>query len=175
MTTIICGTNRPNNVTSIVVRAYAELLKSKGEPTQILELEHLPHDFIFRNDVIGDKNPVFSGMVAKFISNVDRIVIISPEYNGGFPGVLKAFIDAVWPGDMKGKRAALVGVASGRAGNLRGMDQLTNILHYLSVHVLPFKVPISSIEKYLDDARELTDENTLEVLNKQVELFLNFK
>ncbi len=175
MTTLICGTNRPNNVTSIVVRAYAELLKSKGEPAQILELEHLPQDFIFRNDVIGEKNPVFSELVVKYIAKVERIVIISPEYNGGFPGVLKSFIDAVWPADMKGKRVALVGVASGRAGNLRGMDQLTNILHYLSVHVLPFKVPISSIDKYLNEARELTDENTLAVLNKQVDLFLNFE
>lgn len=172
--TLICGTNRPNNVTSKVVKAYSALLITHNIQHEIVYLTELPKDFAFNNDVMGEKSPVFSQVVQEKIAPSDKLVIISPEYNGGFPGVLKAFIDGIWPKTLQGKKVALVGVASGRAGNLRGMDQLTNICHYLKMLVLPFKVPISSIEKYLDEQKELTDEGTLEVLNQQIEDFKAF-
>jgi NAD(P)H-dependent FMN reductase len=48
------------------------------------------------------------------------------------PGSLKLFIDACsvreYKQNFKGKKAALVGIASGRAGNLRGMDHLTGVM-----------------------------------------------
>ncbi|MAX81545.1 MAG: NADPH-dependent FMN reductase [Crocinitomicaceae bacterium] len=174
MITLICGTNRPENVTSAVVKAYSELLKKRNIDHHILHLEHLPKDFVFNNDVIGNRNPDFSRIVKEAIDGADKLVFIAPEYNGGFPGVLKAFIDGIWPEVLKDKKVAFVGVASGRAGNLRGMDQLTNICHYLNMHVLPFKVPISSIEKFIDKNGAMTEENTLNVLDKQIGLFEKF-
>lgn len=169
MITLVCGTNRPQNITSKVVEAYFELLKSRSIDCQILSLEDLPKDFVFNNDVIGEKNEAFSAIVREKIEKAERLVIISPEYNGTFPGVLKAFIDAMFPKVLKGKKVAMVGVASGRAGNLRGMDQLTNVCHYLGMSVVPFKVPISSINQILNGSDKLIDAPTLEVLNKQID------
>jgi NAD(P)H-dependent FMN reductase len=173
MITIICGTNRPQNNTSIIVKAYADMLKSKGNATQILWLEDLPADFIFKNEVLGGASDKLKKIAEQYIEKPEKLVIISPEYNGGFPGVLKSFIDSIVPQLFENKKIALVGVASGRAGNLRGMDQLTNILHYLKAHVLPLKVPVSSINKLIDE-HELTDESTREVLTKQIDQFLAF-
>jgi NAD(P)H-dependent FMN reductase len=68
-----------------------------------------------------------------------------------------------------GKKGAVVGVAAGRAGNLRGIDQLVGILHYLNMTVLPHLQPYSQINKLLDENGTITDANTLEVLQKHVE------
>ena len=45
----------------------------------------------------------------------------------------------------------MIGVASGRAGNFRGMEHLTGILNYLNVLVMPNKLPVSVIEKNISE------------------------
>ncbi len=68
----------------------------------------------------------------------------------------------------------MVGVSSGRAGNLRGLDQLTSALHYLNMHVYPNKLPISSIKELVNAEFKLVDEGTLAALKKQAEGFLKY-
>lgn len=71
------------------------------------------------------------------------------------------------------KKAAIVGISSGRSGGLRGMEYMTGFLHYLSIQVLPNKLPLSAIESLLE-AQQLTDESTLKALESQVLEFINF-
>ncbi len=168
MITVICGTNRANSNTSLVVRFYENLLKSKNQEVEVLYLEDLPKDYVFHNDVLGNASPEFTNIVKSKIVPADKLVVISPEYNGGYTGALKAFIDGVWPENLKGKKVAMVGVASGRSGNLRGMDHLTNIFHYLKMDVIPFKLPISRIETLIDNG-ELVDVYTMETLDKHAD------
>ncbi len=144
MTTIICATNRPNNQTYKVVEIYRELLRDLGSEVQVFLMEDLPNDFLSA-DAYQDHSPAFNQIVQKYIGNADRFVVISPEYNGSFPGVFKGFIDAFSPSLWSGKKVGLIGVASGRAGNLRGMDHLTDIFHHMDVDVMPFKLPISRL------------------------------
>ncbi|NND31730.1 MAG: NADPH-dependent oxidoreductase [Saprospiraceae bacterium] len=103
---------------------------------------------------------------------------IFPEYNGGVPGILKLFIDAISVRDIKstfhGKKACLTGISTGRAGNLRGMDHLTNILNYLQVIVLPNRLPISSIMNLKDAEGQLSDTATWTILKNQANQFLSF-
>jgi len=173
MITIINATNRPNNQTGRVVDAYLQILQQSGETAKVLNMSDLPADFIF-NASFGRQSPAMAEIVSSKIDTCKKMVIISPEYNGSYPGVLKAFFDAVHPKHFFGKRAALVGVASGRAGNLRGMDHLTDVLHHLGVEVLSLKVPISKLDSLLDVDKNLSDEPTLHSLKKQVQRFLEF-
>ncbi len=173
MITLIAGTNRKNSNTRIITEAYSSLLKSMGKDHQCIFLEDLPHDYVFRNDVLGDPDPEFSRVVAEKIVPASKLIFIAPEYNGGFPGALKAFLDGIWPKNLEHKKAALVGVASGRAGNLRGLDHMTNVLHYLKVHVFYKKVPISGVDKLINEGT-LKDEYTISVLQDQLQEFINY-
>jgi len=146
--TIICATNRPNNKTQKVVDTYCELLTKNDIPYQLLTMDALPVDFIF-NSSFGKKNQQFETVVDKYISSTGRFVVISPEYNGSFPGVFKAFLDALDPSLFDGAKVGLVGVSTGRAGNLRGMDHLSDIFHHLNATVMPFKLPISRLNEFL--------------------------
>src|SRR4029453_1025527 len=105
----------------------------------------------------------------------EKFIFVTPEYNGSFPGVLKSLIDNT---DIKkvwfGKKALLTGVATGRAGNLRGLEHLTGILHYLRVVVHPNKLPISSVDKLLDSTGQIQDEDTVEAISTQVAEFIQF-
>ena len=167
MITIISATNRPNSNTFKVSKKYAQLLEKQGLTCKLLTLEQVPMDIAF-NEVFNKRSESFQQLLEEYIIPVQKFVIIAPEYNGSFPGILKIFLDAIHPDLNRGKKVALAGVASGRAGNLRGMDHLTGILNYLGMHVHPNKLPISSVLTLMNAEGELVEENTLKVIEKQL-------
>ena len=173
MITIISATNRPNSNTLKVVNNYAKLMQKRGIDTKILSLESLPNDVSF-GELFGQRSEIFQQLLDKFIVPAQKFVIIVPEYNGSFPGILKTFIDAIHPDINRGKKIALIGVSSGRAGNLRGMDHLTGIFNYLGLHVHPNKLPISSVLTLLDANGEINDKATVNALEKHIADFVNW-
>jgi chromate reductase, NAD(P)H dehydrogenase (quinone) len=173
MITVISGTNRPQSNTLKVTNNYISLMQKQGVSPKMLTLEMLPKDIAF-NDLLGIRSTQFTEIINQFILPAEKFVILSPEYNGSFPGILKVFLDTLPPATLKGKKVALIGVSSGRAGNLRGMDHLTTILHHIGMHILHFQLPISSVLNLMDEHGNLKDENTIKVLNKQIEEFLKW-
>ncbi|MBA3705427.1 MAG: NAD(P)H-dependent oxidoreductase [Bacteroidetes bacterium] len=173
MITIISGTNRPNSNTLNVAKNYAQLMEKQGVSTKLLSLEVLPVDIAF-NELFDNRSSGFQQILDEYIIPAQKFVIISPEYNGSFPGILKIFIDAIHPDINRGKKVALIGVSAGRAGNLRGMDHLTGILHYLDFHVLPNKLPVSNVLNLLDENGNIKDAATIKSLNKHIADFLKY-
>lgn len=105
----------------------------------------------------------------------EKFVFVSPEYNGSIPGILKLVIDAAdWKKAWKNKKAMLVGVSTGRAGNLRGMDHLVSILHHMNIRVMPHMIPISQVDRYMDDTGIISDKPLLELMQQQVKEFIDF-
>jgi NAD(P)H-dependent FMN reductase len=170
--TVISGTNRADSHTEKIARHYEGVLKEKGEVVNYLCLKDLPPDFI-NTDLYGKRSEAFQKMIDEDIADQHKFIFVSPEYNGSFAGVLKVFLDAVPPRLWADNKACLVGVSSGRAGNLRGLEHLTNILNYLKVNVYHNKLPISRVDTLMDSAG-IKDEETLKVINLQVEGFLKF-
>lgn len=171
MITIISATNRPNSNSLKIAKNYAQLMEKQGVKSKLFSLESLPNDFIV-TDLYNKRSENFQQLLDEYIIPAKKFVFIVPEYNGSFPGILKTFIDAIHPDINRGKMVALVGVASGRAGNLRGLDHLTGILHYLGMHILPQKQPISSVLTLLNEDGTLKDEATIKALEKQIESLL---
>lgn len=166
MITIISGTNRKGSTTLKVAKQYRQLLHEKGIETGFVSLEGL--DVSCRNDAIVHLEQTVLIPTGKFI-------FISPEYNGSIPGVLKSLMDVsdirkVW----WHKKALLTGISNGRAGNLRGMEHLTGILHYLKMIVHPNKLPISVVDKLMDEEDIITDKATLGAINTQLDEFITF-
>ncbi|MBL4704782.1 MAG: NAD(P)H-dependent oxidoreductase [Flavobacteriales bacterium] len=148
MITIIVGTNREKSNSKLIAELYHSLLKSKGVSSQVFEIENLPKDFAW-SECFGARTEAYGELLNKYVVTVDKFVFILPEYHGGYPGIVKSFIDS-WSGDMaKGKHAALVGLSSGRAGNLRGLDAFAAVLGYLQVEVLANRPKLSGIEEIL--------------------------
>lgn len=171
MVTLICATHRPQNQTTAVVNAYAKILDEIGIGYKKLDMAELPKEFPFYG-AFGESSPELNELAQEKIQNSTKFIVIAPEYNGSFPGIFKTFIDIVPPNYWNFKNVALVGVASGRAGNLRGLDHLTNIFNYLKAEVYSNKIPISGIDNLLDENQNLEDTETLSLLRDQARSFL---
>lgn len=173
MTTVIAATDRRDSNTLNVALQYAESLEKQGREVNILSLTDLPSDF-FTEGRYGTPPPSFEQVLHKSVASASHFIFVVPEYNGSFPGVLKFFLDIVPPGIWAGKKAALAGVATGRAGNLRGLDHLTAVLHYLRVEVFHQKPYFSSIHLHLDADSKLADEEYKSLMEIQIKSFSNF-
>ncbi len=170
MITIISATNRPKSNTLKTAQFYSQLLEKQNIKSEILSLENVPNDIAF-NELFSKRSVAFQQLLDKCIAPIQKFVIIAPEYNGSYPGILKVFIDAIHPNLFKGKKVALIGVSTGRAGNLRGLDHLAAILNYLGLCVLPNKLPISNISTLIDENDAIIDVNTILALEKHSQEF----
>lgn len=166
MYTIISGTNRKGSNTLKISKQYQNILKARGIDARLVSLEGLD---------LNHKSAELAGMEQEVLIPSEKFIFILPEYNGSYPGSLKTMIDMsdirkVW----WGKKALLTGVSTGRAGNLRGMDHLAGSLNYLKVTVHPNKLPISSIDKLLNEEGEIGDQSTINAIQQQVNEFIAF-
>jgi len=178
MITLIIGTNRPNSRTHIVAKAIEQILAKKEVSYQVVDLEQLPAAFVHTQMYDADaQHPELRKIQDERMLPADRYLFVLPEYNGTFPGILKVFIDALSVREYKktftGKKAALVGVATGRQGNMRGLDHLVGSLNHMGTIVMPNKLPLSKVQTFITDG-VLTDEATLSVLEGQVDQLMAF-
>lgn len=175
MITIIAGTNRPNSRARRISELYAANLRESGAEVQILDLAALPADFtasaLYHN--VG-QHPEFNQLV-NLASGAEKLVFVVPEYNCSYPGVLKAFIDGLpYPGGIRDKKAALVGLSSGTQGGLLALSHLTDVLMYLGTAVLPQRVRLPNIEASLTTTGELHNPLFEQLLREQAEQLLRF-
>ncbi len=173
MNLIISGTNRLGSNSLKVANYYRQELEKKGELWDILSLEDLPHDLIF-TDLYNKRSEAFLPIQER-VSKAKKFIFIIPEYNGSYPGVLKVFMDACsFPVSFYHKKAILVGVSSGKYGNIRGVDHFTGVCNYLRMHVLPLKIHIPHIQNELNNEQVLMDNITIKFVNEQIEETLTF-
>jgi Predicted flavoprotein len=164
--TIISGTNRAGSRTSKIAQHYREILELKGIHPHFITLEGWKYVY---------KTPEFIQLENEILAPTHKFIFVSPEYNGSIPGVLKIMFDiSDYKKTWQGKKALLTGVATGRAGNLRGLEHLTGILHYLRVVVHPNKLPISMVDKMIDANGAINDQHTLDAISAQVSEFIQF-
>jgi len=166
MITIISGTNRIGSNTHKIAKEYQRILEEKGVKAGLFSLEAVN---VMQNDA------EFKRIENEILVPTTHFIIISPEYNGSFPGVLKMLFDSSRSHDIWfHKKALLTGVSTGRAGNLRGMDHLADVLNYVKITVHPNRLPISIVDKLLSPEGKITDIYTLSAIDQQLDEFINW-
>ncbi|MCY1526931.1 2-hydroxy-1,4-benzoquinone reductase [compost metagenome] len=122
----------------------------------------------------GERSPEFE-KIQEIITQTSKFLFVIPEYNGSFPGVLKAFIDACfYPQSFYDKKACLVGVSSGKYGNIRGIEHFNGVCAYLHLNVMPLRLHIANIRTEIDEQGNLFKEDTLKFTNQQIEKFITY-
>ncbi len=166
MITIIAGTNRNGSNTKKIAQVYINILQQKNIAAQLLSLDEVN---------VYEKSAAFTQMENDFLIPIQKFIFVIPEYNGSYSGILKLMLDnsnvkECWAN----KKALLVGVATGRAGNLRGLEHFTGALMHIKTTVHPNRLPISSVQNILNPSGQIIDEATLKTIQNQIEEFLIF-
>lgn len=170
---IISGTDRPNSNALRVSEYLQKKYRKEGVEAAIIDLQDFPLEQV-RGGRYGEDLPDVDAFVGKAMQ-ADGLVIVCPEYNGGYPGILKLFIDYFpFPKSLHKKPVALVGEANGAFGALRAVEQLQQVVGYRNAHVFPERVFIPRINKNFDEEKGIMDNFQQELLESQIKNFVPF-
>jgi chromate reductase, NAD(P)H dehydrogenase (quinone) len=173
MIVIISGTNRPGSNTRKVTACVEAIYKSLAVPAQVLDLAEMPPE-IFAPTSYAVKPAGFTRFIDAILA-ADGVVVVTPEYNGGFPGVLKYFIDMLpFPESFEERPVCFVGLSAGIWGALRPIEQLQAIFIYRNAHVFAQRVFMPGIGALLNEAGQFTSEEVATRLVNQATGFLQF-
>lgn len=173
MITLIAGTNRPGSNTRKVVAQIETLYHELKVPVQVLDLAQLPPE-IFAPTSYAEKPKSFAPF-ADTVLKSNGLHVVTPEYNGSVPGILKYFIDMLkFPESFEHKPVCFTGLAAGMWGALRPVEQLQAIFGYRNAHIFPVRVFMPQIYNLLDDSGKVKDAELLGRLKTQVEGFAQF-
>jgi chromate reductase, NAD(P)H dehydrogenase (quinone) len=173
MITLIIGTNRPGSNSRKVARHVEEIYAGLKVPLHVLDLAQLPPE-IFSPASYAEKPKSFQPFADAVLKSAG-LHLVSPEYNGSIPGVMKYFIDMLkFPESFEKRPVCFVGVAAGIWGALRPVEQLQAIFGYRNAFLFPERVFLPRINELLDDSGRLKDPELLQRLRNQVEGFVDF-
>ena len=170
----IPGSLREASFNRGLLRAAIEVAPAGMEVQIFTRLGDIPP---YNDDVMakGDPEPVAAFKTA--IRVADAMLIATPEYNYGVPGVLKNAID--WASRPSGncvlnrKPAAIMGCSQGLGGTIRAQHSLRQSFVFTETHaMLQPEIKIPSVAKLFDASGKLTDENTRQHIQKFLEAFV---
>lgn len=157
---ILLGTNRKDSESSKVADfLFSELEKRDDIETTLFKAE----DFNFPNDGYGpDIKDQFSDY-KNAIVEAGGLIIIAPEYNRGYPGILKSILDLLLQ-EYTHKPVGIVTVSSGGWGGVRVAENLLPVARELGLVVSPVDLNFPKVKEV-----DFEDEN----LYGRVDRFLN--
>jgi NAD(P)H-dependent FMN reductase len=148
---IILGSTRRGRQSAKVARFVNERMRQYEQiETEILDL--LEYNFPIMEERLrfrDDPPPrlvEFSGKIAR----ADSVVIVTPEYNNGYPGVLKNSLDYLLP-EYRRKPIAIVTVSGGGFGGLNCLAQLRLVTLGMGAFPVPASLPISRVQDSFDE------------------------
>jgi chromate reductase len=171
--TVLTGTNRPSSNSRKVSLFIADCYRSLGVDVWDLDLQNLPAT-VFAAESYAEKPVAFKPLAEKVL-NCDGLVVVTPEYNGSFPGILKYFIDMLpFPESFEHRPVAFVGLAAGMWGALRAVEQLQQIFLYRNGLICPSRVFLPKIGSLLDKQGKLNDTDIQQRLQNQAADFVEY-
>jgi len=160
---IMLGTARRGRRTEHAARFVFEQTKKRADiETELIDVCELP----MRLDDAGEqmKDPKFSATIKRS----DGLIIVTPEYNHGYPGLLKHALDMNLE-EYLHKAVGICGVSAGLFGGARAIESLLPVMRELGLVTIFWDVTFGKVQKLFDEQGNLLDQSYVRRLDK----FLN--
>jgi NAD(P)H-dependent FMN reductase len=150
---VLLGTNRKQRKSVSAARWVVSQMEKRPEiQTRLFDVADfdLPQDDYGQE--IKDRFPEWRDAII----NADGLVIVTPEYNHGYPGSLKAVLDLLLR-EYVHKAVAFVGVSAGPWGGTRVIESMVPMVRELGLAVTFTDLNFPKVEKVFDDQGKLLD------------------
>jgi NAD(P)H-dependent FMN reductase len=149
---VILGTTRKGRMSANAARFMVrQIEKREGIKTELIDISEIPMPIDDAGEAI--KDSTFSEKMAL----ADALVIVTPEYNHSFPGLLKHVLDSCLK-EYIHKAAGIVGVSAGPFGGVRVIQDLIPVIRELGLVNIFWDVNFGAVSKVFDESGKLLDE-----------------
>ena len=148
---VLLGTPRKNRASENVARfVFGEVRRRDGVETELIDVRQLA----LPTDDVGEsiKDPVFSQKMAQ----ADALIIVTPEYNHGYPGMLKHALDTNLK-EYVHKAVGICGVSSGIFGGARVIQNLLPVMRELGLVTIFWDGNFPNAQDLFDAAGQIKD------------------
>jgi NAD(P)H-dependent FMN reductase len=157
---VILGTVREGRASENVARfVYEETKRREGVTTELIDLRDLKFAFDDAGEAIKDAG--FSATIQR----ADGLILVVPEYNHGYPGLLKHALDSNLK-EYIHKAAGICGVSAGGFGGTRMIENLLPVLRELGLVTIFWDGNFSGAQKLFDADGKLLDQSYVKRIDK---------
>ncbi len=157
---VILGTVRKGRMSAFAARLMlAEIARRPNVETELIDIARLPLPVDDAGESI--KDSTFSATMER----ADALVIVSPEYNHGYSGLLKHVLDSCLK-EYIHKAVGIVGVSAGPFGGTRGIQDLLPVMRELGLVTIFWDVNFGNVRSLFDSEGTLTDQSFIGRINK---------
>jgi len=170
----ISGSLRKSSLNTALLMSAAESLP-EGTTLRVASLASIP---LYNGDLDIDGGPEPVRALKERIGAADGLLLATPEYNYGIPGVLKNAIDWVsrpaFKSVLRGKPVAILGASPGAVGTARAQAQLRQVLAGTLSEVFPY--PDFLLAKAHERIQEgaLVDASSRDLLSEMLERYVSW-
>lgn len=168
----IAGSLRKASYNKALLRAARQLAPATMR-IEIFDLAEIP---LYNGDVEAEGDPKGVARFKAAIRAADGVLMATPEYNHGVPGVMKNAVD--WASrppreaPLGGKPVALIGASPGITGTARGQSQLRQAFEFTNSYVMPQpELLVFKAHEKFDGEGRLTDDDTRKYLERFLAAF----
>ena len=157
---IILGTVRKGRQSAHAARLMLEQIQRRSEVvSEIIDIA----DVRLSTDDAGEA--IKDATISEKLALADALVIVSPEYNHSFPGLLKHFLDGYLK-EYIHKAAGVVGVSAGPFGGTRGIQDLLPVLRELGLVTIFWDVNVRRAATTFDASGQLIDQTLINHIDR---------
>ncbi len=145
----ICGCLRSGSYTRMALRIALRGAAELGVKTELVDLADYELPFCDGGD---SEPPADVLRLRDTVRPANGLILGTPEYHGGFSGMLKYALDLMGDAETEGKLIGLVGVSAGSLGGINGINALRTVGRSLHAWVIPEQAAVPHArEAFRDD------------------------
>jgi FMN reductase len=168
----ICGSLRNGSYTRMVLTIALQGAEEAGAQTQLIDLRD--YQLVFCDGGDNEQLPKDVLRLRDEVKRAHGIILATPEYHGGYSGVLKNALDLMGFDEFEGKMLGLVGVSAGSMGALGALNALRSVGRAVHAWVVPEQAGVPRVGDAFDEKGNCKDksvEKRLKAVGRQVAKF----
>lgn len=144
----LCGSLRDGSLTRRAVAEALDGAAAAGADTGLIDMRGMDIPIM-----AGDKDAVTPDVEAlqASVRAADGVILGTPEYHGGYSGVLKNALDWMGFDEFEGKIVGLVSVSGGMLGGAYAMESLRTVCRAVHAWVVPTQCGVPRAAKAFED------------------------
>jgi NAD(P)H-dependent FMN reductase len=157
---VILGTTRQGRMSEHVANfVCGEVSKQNGVETELIDIRKLPFPTSDAGEQIKDAE------LSALMNRADGLVIVAPEYNHGYPGILKHVLDSNLK-EYIHKAVGICGVSAGPFGGTRVIQNMLPVMRELGLVTIFWDGNFSTVQNAFDGAGKLLEQAYIRRLDK---------
>jgi NAD(P)H-dependent FMN reductase len=157
---VLLGTVRKGRMSAFAAAAVlTETRKLRGVESELIDISRVPLPVDDAGEAIKDRD------YAAQMDRADALIVVSPEYNHGYSGLLKHVLDSCLK-EYIHKAVGIVGVSAGPFGGTRGIQDLLPVMRELGLVTIFWDVNFSNVQNTFDASGKLIDQRFVPRIHK---------